>query len=150
MKRTPFILLITLILSAFIGCGKMPINPELEGYWRLVKVEKSDTINEPRNNFWSFQLHMGLLEQEGNRMYCYYKYTGDSLTIYDIRTTDKQFSTYDGELIKDLKGDTLQLWTSRLNDVGLFNFETSFAVERIDGSVMQLKSQDARLYFVKY
>ena len=87
MKRTIFLLLLTLALAA---CDKVYINGDLDGMWRLVSVQYPDSTAIPRQVFYSFQRHLSQVgkyydEEQPVRFLGELDYSGNTLSMSNFQ-----------------------------------------------------------------
>lgn len=134
------------MLSLFsISCSKQPINGKLDGMWQLTEIEYPNGTNVfPSKVYYSIQLHIlklsnihdGSLHGSNTDYYVgRFEHTNDSLNFYDIRHYKEE------EVIAN---------PVELAPYGLNGISDHFAIEKLTGSNMVLKSTDITLYFRKF
>jgi hypothetical protein len=84
LKKCLFFCAIFLLL---VSCEKIFINGDLDGMWRLERVESADRVEYPDSIFYSFQRHLVMLGIYSETKYpvnwymgCF-EFTGDSLVM---------------------------------------------------------------------
>lgn len=143
MKTKYFLLSLLVIL---FSCDKLPINGLLDGMWQLKKIEytNGETIF-PEFTYYSIQLDLiklsqvhnsGTPDRSINTFLGRFQYTHDSLYIYDIRTW-----VY--------REEEIPATVEQLQPFGISN-NAHFAIEKLDGKNMLLRSDEALLTFRKF
>lgn len=129
MKRFLYIISGMLIFCNLASCGKMYQYRDLDGLWQARRIEYADgTVEEPRDLFYSFQLHIIQVKRQGKgEAYGRFEYLGDSIHVHLDGMTPRSVGIF-------AMNDTVQ----------------HFQVEKNDDSRLILKSGYARLSFRKY
>lgn len=119
-------------------------NGELEGYWRLDKVDTLATggVKDLSNNllFWSIQSKiLQVTDHEGKyaTTNMIQEQDGNTLHIHDPYT----HGWHEDELVTD---------PERLRPYGINATNEDFVIEMVNGGDMVLRSETLRLNFVKY
>lgn len=138
MKKQ-YILLWLVTLSAFVSCGKTPINGKLDGMWQLTGIEypqgnHKDT--KPEQLYYSFQLHLiSLRSPDKKESLGRFKHAGDSLVLSEFRLK------YQVDKLTPRE----ELLVYGLNDT-----ITRFKIESLTKESMILKSSYAMLFLRKF
>lgn len=140
--------MIIIPLCLMAGCKKEPVDPGIEGMWRLERfVTKSDGVvhNECQRIFYSIQLQLVVLAEK-NCTHGYGIYIGafcygekhKTVMMKDFKT--RKSSEDDGELVE----------VEKLNPYGINSSETVFQVVKKGGKQLVLDSEYATLYFSRF
>lgn len=126
MKRG-FIIILVILLAG--GCGKLPINGDLDGRWQIMKIMYASGEEEvPERAYYSIALHtINLLKVDVSNQTGNMEYTGDSLFV--VMPVSKK---------KDLL------------PFGMDNTVQHFAVKELSSEHLTLQSDYARLIFRKF
>lgn len=137
MKKILYICLLLLICS----CERIFINGELDGMWRLQRVESADEVVFPDSIFYSFQRHLlmaGIYSETAHPrnfyMGCFY-YDGNSIMM-------NNFSQYPGT-----SGVCIP---AELDNLYIFDTVAVFNVEHLDDDKLILSSFGREYSFVKW
>lgn len=116
-------------LILFVGCGKLPINGDLDGQWQILEIRYADgRIETPERAYYCVQLHTITLRQvSGPNQTGNMVYEGDQLRI-DMPLSD----------------------VSDLRVFGLDDTEETFTVTELSSSRLVLTSDYARLTLRKF
>lgn len=109
------------------ACQKEDDNGDLGGFWKLLSIERADSVvnTQSKSRFWKIQLDLLCV---GYQNYGRFTYTGDSLFISMIHATGNQLREY-----------------------GVYNAsDDRFAVLHLDRNGMVLQSDSAKLTFRKF
>lgn len=125
--RQLLLLLWSLIL--FVGCGKLPINGDLDGQWQILEIRYVDgRVETPERAYYCVQLHTITLRQvSGPNQTGNMVYEGDQLRI-DMPLSD----------------------VSDLRVFGLDDTKETFTVTELSSSRLVLTSDYARISFRKF
>lgn len=142
MKKITYIFIFFTMLFA-ASCDKAFVNGDLDGMWRLVKVEKDGGEIYPENIYYSFQRHlvmMGIYAEEGTPSNYYmgvFARNGNSMLM-------NNFYRYPGV---DDKCDPAELAA-----LCIFDEEVHFIIENLGSEVlvMSTDSGNIRYYFRKW
>lgn len=126
------------LLLTITACDKQPINGKLDGMWKLTTIEYNDgSIEESNGIYYRIQLHTVMIDDRrgsaGNFIADFS--SEDGVTISRLRKTNDVDTVPDEETLKPL---------------GLNSSDTHFTVEKLTGKHMILKSNYARLTFLKF
>ena len=137
MKKILYICLLLLICS----CERIFINGELDGMWRLQRVESADEVVFPDSIFYSFQRHLlmaGIYSETAHPrnfyMGCFY-YDGNSIMM-------NNFSQYPGT-----SGVCIP---AELDNLYIFDTVAVFNVEHLDDDKLILSSFGREYSLVKW
>lgn len=126
------------LLLAMTACDKQPINGKLDGMWKLTTIEYNDgSIEESNGIYYRIQLHTVMIDDRrsgaGNFIADFSSENG--VTISRLRDVNNIEAIPNEEMLKPL---------------GLNSPDTHFTVEKLTGKHMILKSDYARLTFLKF
>ena len=137
MKKILYICFLLLICS----CERIFINGELDGMWRLQRVESADEVVFPDSIFYSFQRHLlmaGIYSETAHPrnfyMGCFY-YDGNSIMM-------NNFSQYPGT-----SGVCIP---AELDNLYIFDTVAVFNVLHLDNGKLILSSFGREYSFVKW
>ncbi len=136
IKRILYIILPLMFLS----CEKIFINGDLDGLWKLQKIETEEETIMPQNICYSFQRHLAMLGEyydEGLPMYYMAEFTFEG----GVMTMDNfyKFPGKDGECIKE-----------ELQKLFIFNDKVVFTVERLTEDKLVMSTDFGVYYFEKW
>lgn len=116
-------------LILFVGCGKLPINGDLDGQWQILEIRYADDrIETPERAYYCVQLHTITLRQvNGPNQTGNMVYEGDQLSL-DMPLSD----------------------VSDLRVFGLDDTKETFTVTELSSSRLVLTSDYARISFRKF
>lgn len=116
-------------LILFVGCGKLPINGDLDGQWQILEIRYADgRVETPERAYYCVQLHTITLRQvSGPNQTGNMVYEGDQLRI-DMPLSD----------VNDLRV------------FGLDDTEETFTITELSSSRLVLTSDYARLTLRKF
>lgn len=126
---------ILVVLTLLAGCGKTPINGDLDGRWQLMEVEfhTNRVTVEPEFTYFDVNLHLmqlkkikGSTDRPGS-VNARFEHTDDSLFIRTIQSSK-----------------------STVRKFGLCDTVQHFLVEKLTGKEMILESDSSRLQFRKF
>lgn len=122
-------LLILWSLILLTGCGKLPINGDLDGQWQILEIRYADgRIETPERAYYCVQLHTITLRQvNGPNQTGNMVYEGDQLSL-DMPLSD----------------------ASDLRVFGLDDTKETFTVTELSSSRLVLTSDYARISFRKF
>lgn len=122
-------LLILWCLILLTGCGKLPINGDLDGQWQILEIRYADDrIETPERAYYCVQLHTITLRQvNGPNQTGNMVYEGDQLSL-DMPLSD----------------------VSDLRVFGLDDTKETFTVTELSSSRLVLTSDYARISFRKF
>lgn len=122
-------LLILWSLILLTGCGKLPINGDLDGQWQILEIRYADDrIETPERAYYCVQLHTITLRQvNGPNQTGNMVYEGDQLSL-DMPLSD----------------------VSDLRVFGLDDTKETFTVTELSSSRLVLTSDYARISFRKF
>ena len=123
------LLLILWSLILLTGCGKLPINGDLDGQWQILEIRYADDrIETPERAYYCVQLHTITLRQvNGPNQTGNMVYKGDQLSL-DMPLSD----------------------ASDLRVFGLDDTKETFTVTELSSSRLVLTSDYARISFRKF
>lgn len=123
------LLLILWSLILLTGCGKLPINGDLDGQWQILEIRYADDrIETPERAYYCVQLHTITLRQvNGPNQTGNMVYEGDQLSL-DMPLSD----------------------VSDLRVFGLDDTKETFTVTELSSSRLVLTSDYARISFRKF
>ena len=137
MKKILYLCLLLLLLS----CERIFINGELDGMWRLRRVDNGVVVEHPDSIFYTFQRHLVMLgiysETEHPRnwyMGCF-EYDGDSIVM-------NNFYRYPGT-------DGLRV-PKELENLYIYDTIAKFKVEHLSNDMLLLSSSDVEYTFEKW
>lgn len=138
MKKLTILFILTTIFS-LSSCDKLPENGKLDGMWQLVQIDTEEGSNhavKEQRLYYSVQLKLITLRGMSGSKYILgrFKHEGNTLSLYDFRTG----------------GDEKPCSLEDLKPYGIYSAEPTFEVEKLTGSEMILKSEEATLYFRKF
>ena len=143
-----YLLLLSLALLLFAGCGKMPENGDLDGQWQMTSIKHLNHDAPSALNgkvYWSFQLKLlsiytpdDLHNLGTNYTFCRFQVKGDSLHITKsyVHSMNTDIEMEDGVTYLDV--------------VGLHNNRESYAIQTLTDSRMVLRSDYHELEFRKW
>lgn len=116
-------------LILFVGCGKLPINGDLDGQWQIQEIRYTDgRVETPERAYYCVQLHTITLRQvNGPNQTGNMVYEGDQLSL-DMPLSD----------------------ASDLRVFGLDDTKETFTVTELSSSRLVLTSDYARISFRKF
>lgn len=137
MKKILYLCLLLLLLS----CERIFINGELDGMWRLRRVDNGVAVEHPDSIFYTFQRHLVMLgiysETEHPRnwyMGCF-EYDGDSIVM-------NNFYRYPGT-------DGIRV-PKELENLYIYDTIVKFKVEHLSNDMLLLSSSDVEYTFEKW
>lgn len=137
MKKILYLCLLFLLLS----CERIFINGELDGMWRLRRVDNGVVVEHPDSIFYTFQRHLVMLgiysETEHPRnwyMGCF-EYDGDSIVM-------NNFYRYPGT-------DGIRV-PKELENLYIYDTIAKFKVEHLSNDMLLLSSSDVEYTFEKW
>lgn len=137
MKKILYLCLLLLLLS----CERIFINGELDGMWRLRRVDNGVVVEHPDSIFYTFQRHLVMLgiysETEHPRnwyMGCF-EYDGDSIVM-------NNFYRYPGT-------DGIRV-PKELENLYIYDTIAKFKVEHLNNDMLLLSSSDVEYTFEKW
>lgn len=137
LKRIIYICLLLLFLS----CERIFINGELDGMWRLERVESEADVVYPDSIFYSFQRHLVMMgiysETEHPKNYymgCFY-YENDRLIMNNFY----RYPGMDGVCVPE-----------ELENLYIYDTTVNFKVEKISSDILVLSSCDVKYTFRKW
>jgi hypothetical protein len=137
MKKILYLCLLLLLLS----CERIFINGELDGMWRLRRVDNGVVVEHPDSIFYTFQRHLVMLgiysETEHPRnwyMGCF-EYDGDSIVM-------NNFYRYPGT-------DGIRV-PKELENLYIYDTIAKFKVEHLSNDMLLLSSSDVEYTFEKW
>ena len=117
-------------LFLFIGCGKLPINGDLDGQWQILEIRYADgRVETPERAYYCVQLHTITLRQVGN-------YPGETGNM-----------VYEGDQL------SIDMPLSDVNDLRVFGLDDTketFTITELSSSRLVLNSDYARISFRKF
>lgn len=137
MKKILYLCLLLLLLS----CERIFINGELDGMWRLRRVDNGVVVEHPDSIFYTFQRHLVMLgiysETEHPRnwyMGCF-EFDGDSIVM-------NNFYRYPGT-------DGIRV-SKELENLYIYDTIAKFKVEHLSNDMLLLSSSDVEYTFEKW
>lgn len=134
------ILYICLILLT-VSCERIFINGDLDGMWRLERVETADAVVFPESIFYSFQRHLVMIgiysetEHPKNFYMGCFVYENDSIIM-------DNFYRYPG-----MSGDCVP---EELANLYIYDTTAEFKVEKISNDILHLSSFGIKYTFRKW
>lgn len=122
--------LVMMVLTLCGGCRKIGINGDLDGQWRVLSIENTESGEtlQPDNVFYCMYLHTVNL-------------TGGSVGATGNMTYTGSMLTFEFPAVESV--DVLKRW-------GIYSIRTEFEVERLTGSHLVIKSDAARITLAKF
>lgn len=137
MKKILYLCLLLLLLS----CERIFINGELDGMWRLRRVDNGVVVEHPDSIFYTFQRHLVMLgiysETEHPRnwyMGCF-EFDGDSIVM-------NNFYRYPGT-------DGIRV-SKELENLYIYDTIAKFKVEHLSNDMLLLSSSNVEYTFEKW
>lgn len=137
MKKILYICLLLLLLS----CERIFINGELDGMWRLRRVDNGVVVEHPDSIFYTFQRHlvmMGIYSETEHPKNWYmgcFEYDGDSILM-------NNFYRYPGT-------DGIRV-PKELENLYIYDTIAKFKVEHLSNDMLLLSSSDVEYTFEKW
>ena len=137
MKKILYVCLLLLLLS----CERIFINGELDGMWRLRRVDNGVVVEHPDSIFYTFQRHLVMLgiysetEHPKNWYMGCFEYEGDSIVM-------NNFYRYPGT-------DGIRV-PKELENLYIFDTIAKFKVEHLSNDMLLLSSSDVEYTFEKW
>ncbi|MBR5851260.1 MAG: lipocalin-like domain-containing protein [Bacteroidaceae bacterium] len=137
MKKILYICLLFLLLS----CERIFINGELDGMWRLRRVDNGVVVEHPDSIFYTFQRHlvmMGIYSETEHPKNWYmgcFEYDGDSILM-------NNFYRYPGT-------DGIRV-PKELENLYIYDTIAKFKVEHLSNDMLLLSSSDVEYTFEKW
>ena len=137
LKRIIYICLLLLILS----CERIFINGELDGMWRLERVESETDIVYPDSIFYSFQRHLVMMgiysetEHPKNYYMGCFSYDGNNIVMDNFY----RYPGMDGVCVPE-----------ELENLYIYDVTANFEVENIDNKKLVLSSFGREYTFTKW
>lgn len=137
MKKILYICLLFLLLS----CERIFINGELDGMWRLRRVDNGVVVEHPDSIFYTFQRHlvmMGIYSETEHPKNWYmgcFEYDGDSILM-------NNFYRYPGT-------DGIRV-PKELENLYIYDTIAKFKVEHLSNDMLLLSSFDVEYTFEKW
>ncbi len=133
--------IVFLFAMLIVSCDKALDNGNLDGMWKLVKVEVNGEDVYPENIYYSFQRHlvmMGIYADEGMPenfyMGCFYR-NGSSMTMNNFYRYPGIAGECDFEELKNLY---------------IFEGEVDFVVEHLGAESLVMSATGLKYYFRKW
>ena len=145
LSKISFVVLLLLAMLATSCELDLSNNGKLDGYWRMMRVDTLETGGSldlsQKLIFWSFDVRL-MEVVDRNPPYAdylmHFSHERDSLFLMDAHK-------YKQETVDSLVTDTKEL-----EPFGINRLKDKFAVEKLTGSKMTLRSETVRLWFDKY
>lgn len=134
------ILYICLILTT-LSCERIFINGDLDGMWRLERVETADAVAFPDSIFYSFQRHLVMIGIYSETKHPENFYMGCFAYDNDCIVMDN-FYRYPG-----MSGDCVP---EELANLYIYDTTAEFRVEKISNDILVLSAYDAKYTFRKW
>ena len=137
MKKILYICLLSLCFS----CERIFINEELDGMWRLARLESPASVEYPDSIFYSFQRHLlmaGIYSETEHPKNWYmgcFEYDGNSILMNNFY----RYPGTDGVRVPE-----------ELKNIHIYDTVVGFKVEHLDDEVLVLSSSDLRYEFKKW
>ncbi len=137
LKRIIYICLLLLLLS----CERIFINGELDGMWRLERVESEADVVYPDSIFYSFQRHlvmMGIYSETEHPKNFYmgcFSYDGNNIVMDNFY----RYPGMDGVCVPE-----------ELENLYIYDVTANFKVENIDNKKLVLSSFGREYTFTKW
>ena len=137
MKKILYLCLLLLLLS----CERIFINGELDGMWRLRRVDNGVVVEHPDSIFYTFQRHlvmMGIYSETEHPKNWYmgcFEYDGDSILM-------NNFYRYPGT-------DGIRV-PKELENLYIYDTIAKFKVEHLSNDMLLLSSSDVEYTFEKW
>lgn len=137
LKRIIYICLLLLLLS----CERIFINGELDGMWRLERVESEAEVVYPDSIFYSFQRHlvmMGIYSETEHPKNFYmgcFSYDGNNIVMDNFY----RYPGMDGVCVPE-----------ELENLYIYDVTANFKVENIDNKKLVLSSFGREYTFTKW
>ena len=137
LKRIIYICLLLLVLS----CERIFINGELDGMWRLERVESEADVVYPDSIFYSFQRHlvmMGIYSETEHPKNFYmgcFSYDGNNIVMDNFY----RYPGMDGVCVPE-----------ELENLYIYDVTANFKVENIDNKKLVLSSFGREYTFTKW
>lgn len=137
LKRIIYICLLLLLLS----CERIFINGELDGMWRLERVESETDVVYPDSIFYSFQRHlvmMGIYSETEHPKNFYmgcFSYDGNNIVMDNFY----RYPGMDGVCVPE-----------ELENLYIYDVTANFKVENIDNKKLVLSSFEREYTFTKW
>ena len=137
LKKILYICLLFLLLS----CERIFINGELDGMWRLRRVDNGVVVEHPDSIFYTFQRHlvmMGIYSETEHPKNWYmgcFEYDGDSILM-------NNFYRYPGT-------DGIRV-PKELENLYIYDTIAKFKVEHLSNDMLLLSSSDVEYTFEKW
>lgn len=137
LKRIIYICLLLLLLS----CERIFINGELDGMWRLERVESEADVVYPDSIFYSFQRHlvmMGIYSETEHPKNFYmgcFSYDGNNIVMDNFY----RYPGMDGVCVPE-----------ELENLYIYDVTANFKVENIDNKKLVLSSFGREYAFTKW
>lgn len=137
LKRIIYICLLLLVLS----CERIFINGELDGMWRLERVESEADVVYPDSIFYSFQRHlvmMGIYSETEHPKNFYmgcFSYDGNNIVMDNFY----RYPGMDGVCVPE-----------ELGNLFIYDVTANFKVENIDNKKLVLSSFGREYTFTKW
>ena len=137
MKKILYICLLFLLLS----CERIFITGELDGMWRLRRVDNGVVVEHPDSIFYTFQRHlvmMGIYSETEHPKNWYmgcFEYDGDSILM-------NNFYRYPGT-------DGIRV-PKELENLYIYDTIAKFKVEHLSNDMLLLSSSDVEYTFEKW
>ena len=137
LKKLSYICLVLLIVS----CERIFVNGDLDGMWRLKRVEVAGSVEYPDTVFYSFQRHLVMMgiysetEHPKNWYMARFRYEGDSIFMDNFY----RYPGIDGVFVP-----------GELENLHIYDSVPSFKVEHLSGEMLVLSSGDVQYTFMKW
>ena len=137
LKRIIYICLLLLFLS----CERIFINGELDGMWRLERVESEADVVYPDSIFYSFQRHLVMMgiysetEHPKNYYMGCFSYDGNNIVMDNFY----RYPGMDGVCVPE-----------ELENLYIYDVTANFEVEKIDNKKLVLSSFGREYTFTKW
>ena len=150
-----YLLLLSLALLLFAGCGKMPENGDLDGLWQLVEMHSKADPTDPQYSHytdkraekvrWAFQLQLLSMKSfdllpgtDTNEAVARFQYSSDRLQLTQIYLHYRDRD----QLVEDPA-------TAPFQTLGVRGCKAQFRIAKLGGSRLILCSDMDSLVFVK-
>lgn len=124
-----------------LSCERIFINGELDGMWRLERVESESGITCPKDVFYSFQRHlvmMGIYSETVHPKNYYmgcFSYDGNNIVMNNFY----RYPGMDGVCVPE-----------ELENLYIYDTTVNFKVEKISSDILVLSSCDVKYTFRKW
>lgn len=141
MAKKSLLYIIAIVVSFLqFSCEKIYINGDLDGMWKLERVQTGDTVEYPSSIYYSFQRHLVMLGKYSEEGFPdYYMAEFDKLGDRMTMTKFYKYPGHDG--VCDME---------ELKQYYIFSDTMEFVVDKLDNEILLMHTGSHEYHFRKW